>query len=678
MSTIKSLSEKFKCPINVVKEAARQAKFIALSDEYPIPDEKAKEIESTLRRAAPIPVSPPTEDKETKELLGRDYIVFTLTAMERPGFAIVVEKIMTINPKKGRFIVVSGAIDELKRDADHESDVYRAGFLKRNSELVEKMAQMGWLQILKGTVSEEGVTIGNYIRKDLKSEDSILVLGKNMSLNTFVYIMNEEKVLKDRDGRWEKDLDYWVGPSYKEPKRNLCFYKKYRYKGSYVPVEECSFSSSGNLFRVVVENPVFGPDINDRYKKIERELYSVSVQVTPTSEEAIVINGEIPHEHSTVYTYNNGEWNSIQLQEQFNRGGAEGCIYNIEDPMLCAKIFNAGCITKRKMEKLRILCDGYKELRGRDNSVIRRIAWPQKMLYASQDLSQPVGYIMCKFTDVQSLGQFTPKKYEEYIKDKKENQVVAAISLTELVRFLHENNVILCDINRGNILFDNNQRAYLVDLDSVQVTDPKPYRKDKSNHIAYFNCYPANVASPQYLSPEHVFETEYSFVHSKADDVWCLQYMIFLLLTTCGACLPFENSASIPEGKQDIANGKYKFPKSYSSSNPIPTSDPLYYMHCTLSRLTKELREAFFNSFSKDGTRFRADKRFAAKVWMIFLVKYYNSLPSRINRDPENGVYSPKTMCYESYGETATITDPDVMGQRLDEVDRVMRSIDKM
>ena len=41
-----------------------------------------------------------------------------------------------------------------------------------------------------------------------------------------------------------------------------------------------------------------------------------------------------------------------------------------------------------------------------------------------------------------------------------------AVNFAELIDFMHHNNVILCDINRDNILYDKDLVAYLVDLDS--------------------------------------------------------------------------------------------------------------------------------------------------------------------------------------------------------------------
>lgn len=612
MATVESLAKKYGVPEKKIVDLCAKHGTRVFGNNWPLTNELTAQIEKEIR---PVPI--PQE-----ELLSRNYIIFTLTAMEKPGLQLVLQQILELRMNKrtnSKLVAVSAAIDQLEVDAKAEAANVgnpRGRFLMENARLFDEMRSRGWLNILQGGIAEEGLVLGNYIRLKCKASDSVLVLGKNMSLNTCVHLRNK--------------ANQHEGPD-KKPVDN---------KG-YISVEERGISSKGWL-QSINNTPVFGPIGRERYFRIDKRKYSVSVQETQIPDDLMQLRGSIPGAGEVVYRFIGKEWKTMRLGEKFNEG-AEGFIYLLEDRDVCAKIFRPENLRMRKLEKLRILCDNYERLRGRDNSVIRRLGWPQEVLF--NEKKEPIGYIMRFFRNVRSFDRISSRTYSGYIQNNKEKQIIAAVSLVELVRFLHDNNIILCDINRGNVLFDDSQRAYLVDLDSAQITNPKPERIE--GDTAHFACYPANVAVPQFLPPERVNAKNYSFVHTKADDVWILQYMIFLLLTSCGAYFPYEHAAETKEGKQDVLHGNYQFHFNYT--RPVATDDPLYSMHCMISYLAPDVQKAFFNSFSGKGTKFKAVNRYEARIWMLHLVKYYYDLPNMKKKDPEYGVYRPsKIKLYEN------------------------------
>lgn len=608
VATIATLAKKYRRTPEEVKRISRECGTVPFTIDWEL-------SESVTRKIVDVIIK-----EEQERLLSRKYIIFTLTAMEKSGTFKILKQIVELRIKNGtqsQLIVVSAAVDELKKDAEADR---RRSYLMDNYELFNEMRKRGFLIVLQGSVAKEGLTIGDYIRTKCKGSDSILVLGKNMSLNTCVYLRNEGNMQMGTDG-------------------------KKHYRSGYIPVEERGISGKGYLqFVKKADDPVFGPIGSEKFKIFKGKKYRVNVITTKISENKLQLRGIIPTVGNDVYEFRKSEqkWIPIRLESKLNSGGAEGGIYSISDNELCAKIFKKDSITERKMKKLELLCKKYEFLRGRDNSVIRRIAWPQTILY--NEAHEPVGYIMRKFTGTIGFDEIVARKYAQFIDNKKENEIIAAVSLVELIRFLHENKVVLCDINRGNILFDKQQRAYLVDLDSAQITDQD--NVDISDGVATFFCYPANVATPQFLSPEHIYDCSYTFRHHIADDVWSLQYMIFLLLTRCGAYWPYSNDATTKEGKNDIAKGNYCYFYNYTTRHIIEKNDPLYGMHCIISRLPVELQRAFYNSFSGKGKKFKAEHRYSAQVWMIWLVKYYYDLPKMIAEDSENGAFQPGTVKY--------------------------------
>ncbi len=620
MASVRTLSEKYGKSTDEVLKLCKLSGMRPFNNDWPLPEDVVKKVESLIKPKLVRPVVGESSNispaqKEQVELLSRRFIFVTLTAMEKPGMEKVLRQILELrmnNNTQSQLFAVSTAIDQLNEDATADSS---RKYLEANYHMFNIMREKGFLVLLGGAVAEEGLTIGSYIREKCKGTDSILVLGKNMSLNTCIFLRNQGN---------------------EDNKR-------------YIAIQERGISSRGYLqFVNKADDSAFGPIGNENgiiiRSKTEKKntRYKVSVSTTSVTENRIPLRGKIPGVGDNVYVYRKNEWVSIKLESKFNSGGAEGAIYTIAQDNLCAKIYFAENITERKMKKLSLLCENYSEMRGRDNSVIQRIGWPQEILYnESRDV---VGYLMLKFTGVKSFDAIPPRKFAAFVNESKEKQIIAAVSLVELIRFLHDNNVILCDINQGNILFDDAQRAYLVDLDSVQITEPEPY--DIKNGTAYYHCYPANVATPQFLPPEHIDAKSFTFRHDKMDDIWALQYMVFLLLTRDGAFLPYANDATTIEGKKDIKGGNYQFFSSYSIMNRIDENNPLYQMHCVISRLSQELRRAFFDSFHIKGKRFTAKDRVDARVWMLWLVKYYYELPEMVKKDAEDGKYTPMSIKY--------------------------------
>lgn len=114
------------------------------------------------------------------------------------------------------------------------------------------------------------------------------------------------------------------------------------------------------------------------------------------------------------------------------------------------------------------------------------------MLYNAD--GEPVGYLMNFFEGTVPFSHFVYNTFDKLIPGcDKTHQVKMAVNFSALIDFLHHHNVILCDINQGNVLIDPKEiQVYLVDLDSAQFAD--------ENY-----CYPSNVATPEFLSPERTY-----------------------------------------------------------------------------------------------------------------------------------------------------------------------------
>lgn len=263
-------------------------------------------------------------------------------------------------------------------------------------------------------------------------------------------------------------------------------------------------------------------------------------------------------------------------------------------------------------------------LKSIDTPIMERIAWPEKMIYNEHE--EPIGYIMNLFEGTTPFSDFAYDTFEEIIPGvKKENQVTMAVNFAELIDFMHHNNIILCDINRGNVMFDNEQMAYLVDLDSAQIADKN-----------YF--YPSNVGIIEFLSPEHIYDTTFSFKRKKADDIWILQMLLFHILTPDGD--PFASDKVVADEKEYVAKGYYPYQAgNKGAEDGIKGS----VWHMIVSHFPPFIKELFWNSFNGEGAFFREADRKSSFVWLNAMVRYQESLPNMIKSDPESGKYMPES-----------------------------------
>jgi len=373
---------------------------------------------------------------------------------------------------------------------------------------------------------------------------------------------------------------------------------------------------------------------NNRNNKIiyERDFVHtgriINPNVKPVFEEInsqkILNKGRITDDIPDKCVYN-AKREPIYLEEIIHKGGAEGVIYQINVRNKCAKIFNDKSCSELKTTKTAIMCQKYSQMYERNPVIMERIAWPEELLYNRK--GQIIGYQMKYFKNAVPFSNYNNESFKKYIPNvTKAHQVHMAKSFTEIVLFMHDNNVILCDINRGNILFDNNQQAYIVDIDSAQIADQK-------------YVYTSNVGRTELLSPEHIMKEgiKYSFVHKKADDVWILQNMLFLMLTPIAK--PYLTVKNLTE-EEAVARGEYPFQCGENHAVDL-AGDRGGVWHIIISHFPKFLKEDFWNSFHHDGIYFKEANRLTVDDWFDRMLKYESALPKMIERDSESGKFIP-------------------------------------
>lgn len=517
--------------------------------------------------------SPPTGNGDAEErqrqYLSRDYVIFTHMALRKFQTANILRQVIELKASrktKTKIVVCSEAVDYVAKAAKDDDR------LQTMVDSLDVLKRYNMLTILPGRISEENHSISSFI-KERNLSDSILIVGVNRSLSTFVYFRNKNNQ-SDR---------------------------------TYVKIFERDVTGKGFL-----ANPL---------KQMVAFEDSADKPPAPFSDAPVKLTSPIPTSGQYVYYKQKGTMTPLLLENEVG-GGGEAYIYKVYSGTKCAKIFKAESNSELKMKKIALMCSKCNLLKGIDTPIMERIAWPEKMLFNEHE--EPIGYIMNLFEGTVPFSKYSYATFEKYIPNvNKSHQVTMAVNFAELIDFMHHNNIILCDINRGNILFSDNQMAYIVDLDSAQIADSE-----------YF--YPSNVGIPEFLSPEHIYDKTFSFKRTKADDVWIMQILLFKMLTPNGD--PFAAAQQVNDEREYVAKGLYP----YQAGNKAAEEDIRGSVwHIIISHFPRFVKELFWNSFNGNGSYFHEKDRKSAIVWLNTMVRYQECLPEMVKSDPESGKFKP-------------------------------------
>lgn len=604
-TTLRTLCQDYNISIAEGIRALQESGIFSISPEVDIPIFKESTYRKILssaasmkRRAAPKPTkpSPPKPKPQTfqpkahhpgaapraapvdfeqrqRDSLSRDYVIFTYMALRKPQTAAILYQVLELKVTrhtKTQIVMCKAAAASLKQDAQ------QFPVLETIAAQVQQLKEHHALCLLNGTLACENHVLSKFIKKqDLSC--SILVLGSNRGLHMFIDHRNE------------------VNQS--NPKYRIIY--------------ERDIDAKAHLANPAKQRPVFY-DPEGKAK-------------APYSETPALTVDRIPREGGTAYILmkgreDSGQYEPVKLGECFGRGG-EAFVYELPGGK-CAKVFKSKCNTALKKEKVSIMVRKLGALRAVDASLMSRLAWPEKMLYNEQH--EWIGYVMPFFPNTHSLAEFSFDTFKQLIPNvTKADQIRMALSLTQLVDFLHYNNVVLCDINLKNILFDNAQSAYLIDLDSAQIAS-----EDK--------VFPSSVGIPDYLSPEHIRSRTFDFIRKKCDDVWIMQNLLFRMLTPCGS--PYSSTIYLEDDREYVEKGLYPFQfKNNAAEDKLRGS--LWYN--VVSHFPYYVKEAFYESFHGEGKWFHEADRQPISYWMNVLVRYQEDLPALAAYDPESGKYLP-------------------------------------
>ncbi len=311
----------------------------------------------------------------------------------------------------------------------------------------------------------------------------------------------------------------------------------------------------------------------------ERFAFATSVRKV----DDVLTVSSIPTEGSEVIAELKGERNRIQLLKALASGG-EGTIYTTNCTGIVAKIYKREKIDRAKLEKLRLMVG--------KNIACQGVCLPRALLYNQQQ--EFVGYLMqeAKGKELQTcvfIPQLLKKTFPNWTKT---DTVTLCVTILKKLKYLHDRNVILGDINPKNILVVSPTEVYFVDTDSYQIEG-----------------FPCPVGTINYTAPEIQRKDFSLFLRTLGNERFAVATLLFMIM------LPGKPPYSLQGGENqidNIINGDFAYPLGSRSNKKAPEGP---WRYCW-SHLPYYLKEAFYETFHKDGERHAEKTRYSTGDWL--------------------------------------------------------------
>lgn len=302
------------------------------------------------------------------------------------------------------------------------------------------------------------------------------------------------------------------------------------------------------------------------------------------------------------YVYNGpGRVGPILLESELG-GGGEGTIYRTDTPCV-AKIYKPECCTAYRQEKIRKLIDAKVSYTG--------ICFPVSMLY--NEHGEFVGYMMmeAKGHPIQSSifgRQLFARKLPGW---KKRDLVQCTITILHKFKYLHDNGIIVGDINPSNILVVSPLEVYFVDTDSYQIDD-----------------LPCPVGTPLFTAPEihqrHRAGELSDFteiMRTRQNEYFAIATLMFMLM------MPGKPPYTHTGGQNIVENILHMhFPYALGERRGQNVPDGTWKL--IWSHLPRRLKVIFHVIFTEDESksRFNVNERLDVEQWIIEMDAYMRTL----------------------------------------------------
>lgn len=499
-----------------------------------------------------------------------------------------------------KVIVTLRVCDELEKHSKNVSDIQLANSANEAKKIVKQLEQAGFIEIRGEQNDNFADNVFQVVFTKFRMSHKLLLITQDNNLAQDILLLNDSKSVKanpvnvKRINKYGFLSDFGWNSDSKDKNSNVPTYKNTNTVSNALP-DEC---------------------------------FRIRTNVTRISANPIRVS-HIPGESEQVYT-NNGK---IELLNLLGSGG-EACVYTTNTPYV-AKIYKEGKITERKQEKIKLMLSKKISCSG--------ICYPVEIIY---NLNREfVGYLMppAKGYELQK-SVFGPKPLflKKFPGWKKRDTVQLCLTILKKIKYLHDRNIILGDINPANILVVSPTEVYFVDTDSYQIED-----------------FPCPVGTVNFTAPEIQGKQYKDFLRTKGHENFAIATLLFMIM------LPGKPPYSQQGGEDPMSNIRkmdFSYPFGENSNKKTPEG-PWRYIW---SHLTYKIKDAFYNTFRYDGSHAKEADRLSVDVWIDLFEDYLNLIESGkyAKQDPMSEELFPSRLKKNS---NATYVKCHMCGQETDE-----------
>lgn len=200
---------------------------------------------------------------------------------------------------------------------------------------------------------------------------------------------------------------------------------------------------------------------------------------------------------------------------------------------------------------------------------------------------------------------FQPQLLKRYFPNwTKQDTVTLCITILKKLKYLHDRNVILGDINPNNILVVSPTEVYFVDTDSYQIEG-----------------FPCPVGTINFTAPEIQRKDFSTFLRTIGNERFAVATLLFMIM------LPGKPPYSLQGGEnqvENILNGDFAYASGERCSGKAPEG---MWRFCW-SHLPRYLKNDFYETFRKGGLHSTEQTRFSTDVWLRKFEYYLDLLQS--------------------------------------------------
>jgi len=276
--------------------------------------------------------------------------------------------------------------------------------------------------------------------------------------------------------------------------------------------------------------------------------------------------------------------NRVGLGNRIGMGG-EGNVYEVDgEPSQVAKIYHRLPLTEEQFCKLDWM------VKKRTAALSKIAAWPETILRNRQG-NEPCGLLMPKLDKSHQLHELygTTNRRLHFPNVRWHHLLLAARNLAAAFHTLHEQGIIVGDVNQGNLMVDTNYNIHFIDCDSFQI-------------VAGETTYYCPVGTPHFTPPELQSKKLSRLARTADHDRFGLAVLIFHLVFI--GRHPFagrfrgEGDLLIEEA---IAERRFAFSRDREATMIEPP--PYSLQQGDLSEGLAELFETAFRTGGSNGTQ---------------------------------------------------------------------------